>query len=264
MSQLLTTMAGSLPFKSIDEAVEYALMHDIPAVPELPKLDGSMFAYARHPGKIASYGRFCETARERGVKNVKIQCVGPYTAMYGEGFSENDAVDGISKHINFLLRGLDFADTVYLCLDEPRIGRDNLTLDPADAGYNRIQGVFIRILPPRNLRIIKMLHSCNDFSDRLGYFDDLGFKVVSFDATKYNLKCAGGSLRAEYQKFREKGGVLCFGAVSIMDGFGVSQFSPSDARDGDMISHSCGFGNLSVDDCYRGRRILQDIKDGLR
>ncbi len=257
MPKLLTTMAGSLPFDSIDEAVEYALMHDIPAVPELPKLDGDMIQCAINGKRPSAYERFCDAAKKQGVKSVKVQGAGPVTLeVYGR-MSWRDALNKSKTYFESLLCDLDFADNIYVCLDEPAIGREFPSYHT-----DTIKAVMGKILFRRNF--IPMIHSCNDVSDRVGYFDELGFKVVSFDATKYNVKYAGGSLRVEYWKFRENGGVLCFGAVSIMDRFGVSQFSPSDARDGDMISHSCGFGNLSIDDCYKGRRILQDIKDALR
>lgn len=255
MPELLTTMIGSLPFESIDEAVEYALMHDIPAVPELPKLDGNMFSCLKEGRMPAAYGKFCYAAARKGVKTVKIQGAGPVTLMIHDGMSENWAVDKSQRYIQSLLSCLTFADTIYICFDEPAIGIP----DSLDRLYfNAIRRTMGGVFSSRSL--IPMIHSCNDVSGRIGYFDDLHFKVVSFDATKYNVKYAGGSLRAEYTKFRDNGGVLCFGAVSIIDRFGVSQFSPFDAREGDMVSHSCGFGNLSIDDCYKGRRILQDVK----
>lgn len=266
MPELLTTMIGSLPFDSIDEAVEYSLAHDIPAVPELPKLDGDMFSCLKRGRMPAAYEWFCLEAARKGVKKVKIQGAGPVTLMVHGGISENEAVNKIQDYIKSLLSCLTFADTIYVCFDEPAIG----IFDPLDRLYSNVNRLYPNVIRRTmgavfsSKGLIPMIHSCNDVSDRIGYFDDMSFKVVSFDATKYNVKYAGGSLRAEYWKFREKGGVLCFGAVSIMEGFGVSQFSPSDAREGDMISHSCGFGDLSADDCYRGRRILQDVKHALR
>ena len=264
MPELLTTMIGSLPFKSIDEAVEYSLSHDIPAVPELPELDGNMFSYLTYKKMPAAYDKFCEAARGRSIKRVKVQSVGPVTAVLHCGMSEEDSVNEISHYVNILLRGLDFIDTIYVCFDEPAInGRHVYPLFP-DAESEAIDGVINNIIPPKDIRVIPMIHDCNDVSDRIGYFDDLGFKAVSFDATKYNIKYARGSFKEEYRKYRKSGGVLCFGAVSIREGLGIAQFLPSDAKDGDMISASCGFGNLSVDDCYKAKRILDDIKDTLR
>ncbi len=264
MPELLTTMVGSLPFDSIDEAVEYSLSHDIPAVPELPKLDGGMFSYVKDGKMPAAYERFCKAVRDRGIKKVKVQAAGPVTARIHGGMSENEAVNGISRYVTAMLRGLDFVETVYVCFDEPGIEISNRYLPFTRIHDNEIARTRRYIDTPRGINVIQMIHSCNDVSDKIGYFDDFDFKVVSFDAIKYNVKYAGGSLRVEYWDYRRKGGVLCYGAVDIRGGFGVAQFFPSDARDGDMVSSSCGLGNLSTDDCYKTRRILQDIKDALR
>ena len=38
----IVTQVGSLPYDDVDKAVEYSLRHDIPFLPELPKLGDAM------------------------------------------------------------------------------------------------------------------------------------------------------------------------------------------------------------------------------
>ncbi|MFH1065606.1 MAG: hypothetical protein V1734_03835 [Nanoarchaeota archaeon] len=45
----IVTQIGSLPYDSVEKAVAYSLKHDIPFLPELPKLGDSMIQYIRIP-----------------------------------------------------------------------------------------------------------------------------------------------------------------------------------------------------------------------
>ena len=48
----IVTQVGSLPYDDVDKAVEYSLLHDIPFLPELPKLGDAMLDYIEKPVDI--------------------------------------------------------------------------------------------------------------------------------------------------------------------------------------------------------------------
>ena len=54
----IVTQIGSLPYDSVEKAVEYSLRHDIPFLPELPLLGDSMIKYINTPGKLSCLSEF--------------------------------------------------------------------------------------------------------------------------------------------------------------------------------------------------------------
>ena len=77
----MITQIGSLPYDDVDQAVEYSLRHDIPFLPELPKLGDAMMDYIKQPGSMSCLETFKRKAA--GFDVVKIQCLGPATLILG-------------------------------------------------------------------------------------------------------------------------------------------------------------------------------------
>jgi len=68
------TGIGSLPFEDIKEAIDYSLQHDIPFIPQLPSIEGSMIQQI----KEEKYTALEHWGREH--ECYKIQLVGPQTS----------------------------------------------------------------------------------------------------------------------------------------------------------------------------------------
>ena len=115
----IVTQIGSLPYDDVDEAVEYSLRHDIPFLPELPKLGDAMLDYIRRPGQLSCLRAFQERTAGRDV--VKVQCVGPATLILS-GYSQDEAVAMACQHIAAILDGLRVGEVI-LFLDEPALGQ---------------------------------------------------------------------------------------------------------------------------------------------
>jgi hypothetical protein len=115
----IVTQIGSLPYDEVERAVEYSLRHDIPFLPELPKLGDAMLEYIEEPGNLSCLETFKE--KVQGYETVKIQCVGPATLILS-GYDQDEAVAKACQHIDTIINGLN-ADEIILFLDEPALGQ---------------------------------------------------------------------------------------------------------------------------------------------
>ena len=71
MQTKIVTQIGSLPYDDVEQAVEYSLRHDIPFLPELPKLGDAMLEYAKEPGKLSCLRRFQERPWNYAIRKPK-------------------------------------------------------------------------------------------------------------------------------------------------------------------------------------------------
>jgi len=94
---LFTTGIGSLPFSDIDEAIDYSFKHEIPYLPQLPKLCPSEFMIHKTLGNLVDQrdqkssshsniaelieGKFLQRLQSSPVETVKLQFCGPITAI---------------------------------------------------------------------------------------------------------------------------------------------------------------------------------------
>ncbi|MHC4680604.1 MAG: hypothetical protein ACYTEK_18110, partial [Planctomycetota bacterium] len=99
----IVTQIGSLPYGDVEKAVEFSLRHDIPFLPELPRLGDAMMDYIKNPGKLSCLETFKRRIEGRHV--VKVQCIGPATLILA-GYSEDEAIGRTCQHIEALLDGL--------------------------------------------------------------------------------------------------------------------------------------------------------------
>ncbi len=110
----VVTQIGSLPFDNVEDAVNYSMRHDIPFLPELPKIKGdSMTEYIHNPGNLA-----CSELFKRNHYDIaKIQAVGPITLMQ-QGYNDDEAMSIPYNHIEGMLNGLN-AREIYFFLTSP-------------------------------------------------------------------------------------------------------------------------------------------------
>ncbi len=58
MKRKVITQIGSIPYQDVKQAVKYSLKHDIPFLPELPKLGDGVLDYIKNPGKLSCLEEF--------------------------------------------------------------------------------------------------------------------------------------------------------------------------------------------------------------
>jgi hypothetical protein len=226
----IVTQIGSLPFDDVDEAVAYSLRHDIPFLPELPKLGDAMLDYIKHPGQLSCLRAFQERTAGRDV--VKVQCVGPATLILS-GYSEDDAISRVCQHIDAVLDGLH-AGQVILFLDEPALGQ---------VGFD-----YYKLWSPlfESFDVTPGVHVCGNMN-----WDDLfrsGIQIISHDASKYDI--------TKYPAYRN-GKRIAWGIQSADD--------IRDFREGDLLTLPCGMGPkfYTPADCQTALKRMQGAADRL-
>jgi hypothetical protein len=220
------TQIGSLPFDEIDAAVEYSLRHDIPFLPELPKLGDSMLEYIKNPGDLSCLETF--KRKVQGYDAVKIQCVGPATLMLS-GYDQNDAVSRACRHIDAVTDGLS-ANEIILFLDEPALGQVGFD-------YQQLWSALFA-----SFDVTPGVHVCGNMN-----WDELfgsEIDIISFDASKYDI--------TKYPGYRNNK-KIAWGVKAKED--------VKDFRQGDLLTLPCGMGPklYSIDDCEVCLNSLSEI-----
>ena len=212
----IVTQIGSLPYEDVQKAVQFSLRHDIPFLPELPKLGDAMMDYIKNPGKLSCLETFKKKVQGRPV--VKVQCIGPATLILA-GYSEDDAISRACQHIEAVLDGL-IADTIILFLDEPALGQ---------AGFD-----YQRLWTPlfESFNVTPGVHVCGNMN-----WDELfnsQVQIISFDASQYDVTM--------YPAYRN-GKRIAWGIQS--------KENVRDFQKGDLLTLPCGMGPklYSTDDC---------------
>lgn len=226
----IVTQIGSLPYDDIDEAVNFSLRHDIPFLPELPKLGDAMLDYIKNPGRTSCLETFRQ--KTKGLPVVKVQCIGPATLVIS-GYSEDEAVSRVYEHVSAITDGLD-ADEIILFLDEPALGQ---------AGFD-FKALWAPILESFNCTF--GVHVCGNMN-----WDDMfdsEINIISFDASLYDI--------TKYPKYRS-GKRIAWGVKTIDD--------VKDFQEGDLLTGPCGMGPkfFTVEDCPKRLNNLQDISENL-
>jgi hypothetical protein len=226
----VVTQIGSLPYDDVDQAVEYSLRHDIPFLPELPKLGDAMLEYAKQPGKLSCLRRFQE--RVAGLDTVKVQCIGPATLILS-GYSEDEAISRACQHIAAILDGLQVGQVI-LFLDEPALGQVGFD-------YQRLWSALFESFP-----VTPGVHVCGNMN-----WDDLfrsSVEIISFDASQYDI--------TKYPAYRN-GKRIAWGIQS--------RENVRDFQAGDLLTLPCGMGPkfYTRADCDVSLRKLQEISSYL-
>jgi hypothetical protein len=212
----ITTQIGSLPYDDIEKAVEYSLRHDIPFLPELPRLRDAMMDYIENPGNMSCLELFKK--KVCGCETVKIQCVGPATLILG-GYNQDDAFSRAYQHIDALTNGLE-AENIILFLDEPALGQ-------AGFDYRQLWSPLFE-----SFDVVSGVHVCGNMN-----WDELfasEIDIISFDASKFDI--------TKYPGYRS-GKRIAWGVESAED--------VKDFQDGDLLTPPCGMGPkfFNADDC---------------
>ena len=224
----IITQVGSLPFKDVKEAVAYSLRHDIPFLPELPRLGDAMLEYIKNPGKLSCLAEF----KKHKFETVKIQCVGPTTLVLS-GYTEDDAVSRICEHVSVLTEGLEAKETI-LFLDEPALGQVGFD-------YKKIWDALFS-----SFKVIPGVHTCGNMN-----WDDIldsNIQIISFDASQFDI--------TKYPKYRS-GKKIAWGVEKKED--------VKDFQEGDLITLPCGMGSpiYKPEDCNKNLEKLNMIKNNI-
>ncbi|MFC1794206.1 hypothetical protein ACFL3Q_11530 [Planctomycetota bacterium] len=220
------TQIGSLPYDDIDQAVEYSLRHDIPFLPELPKLGDAMMDYIKQPGSMSCLETF--KRKVAGFDVVKIQCVGPATLILG-GYEQDEAFSRVYQHIEAIINGLD-AGNVILFLDEPALGHVGFD-------YQQLWSLLFE-----SFEVTSGVHTCGNMN-----WDELfasEIDIISFDASKYDI--------TKYPGYRNSKRIA-WGVETRED--------VKDFQEGDLLTLPCGMGPkfYSTDDCEKNLDNLLEI-----
>ncbi len=219
----MITQIGSLPYDNIEKAIQYSLKHDIPFLPELPKLNDAMFEYIKNPGKLSCLKKF----KEHEFDTVKVQCVGPVTLMLGN-YTEDKAIESCYNHIYAILDGLKSKNTI-LFLDEPTLGH---------AGFN-FREYWDAIFSTFDVK--SGIHICNSMDwDKL--FES-SIDIISFDASEYDLTM--------FPKYRNDKGIA----------WGIKKLEDiKDFQQGDLITPPCGLFSSTENECEKMYELLRSYK----
>ena len=227
----IVTQIGSLPYEDVGSAVEYSLRHDIPFLPELPKLGDAMLDYIEKPGSLSCLESFKK--KVEGRETVKVQCVGPATLILS-GYEPDEAVSRAYRHIEAVLDGLNVGHTI-LFLDEPALGQTGLDYKllwvPLFDSFDVTPGV----------------HVCGNMNWDELFDSDL--EIISFDASEYDI--------TRYPGYRN-GKRIAWGVKTRGD--------VRDFHDGDLLTLPCGMGPkvFNTDDCANCLNNLMEISNHFR
>ncbi|MHC4534952.1 MAG: uroporphyrinogen decarboxylase/cobalamine-independent methonine synthase family protein [Planctomycetota bacterium] len=227
----IVTQVGSLPHDEVGMAVEYSLRHDIPFLPELPKLGDAMLDYIENPGNLSCLDTFKKMVR--GYETVKIQCVGPATLILS-GYDQDEAISRACQHIDAVTNGLN-AGEVILFLDEPALGQVGFD-------YQQLWSALFE-----SFDVTPGVHVCGNMN-----WDELfrsEIEIISFDASQYDI--------TKYPGYRNRKRIA-WGTKTKED--------VKDFQEGDLLTLPCGMGPkfYSVDDCEVNLNNLLEISTDFR
>lgn len=220
----IITQIGSLPYDDIGEAVEYSLKHDIPFLPELPKMGDAILDYIKNPGQLSCLDEF----KKHEYGTAKIQCVGPATLIMS-GYSQDDALARAYDHITGIMDGLK-AQEIILFLDEPALGQ-------AGFDYKDLWAALFN-----SFDVVPGVHVCGSMDwDKL--FDS-DIEIISFDASQYPI--------TKFPKYRS-GKRIAWGVNKKGD--------VKDFQQGDLLTLPCGMSPrlYKIEDCEKNLEKLVRI-----
>jgi hypothetical protein len=208
MEDRVITQIGSLPFEDVGQAIKYSLAHDIPFLPELPKLGDNMTEYIKKPGSLSCLSKF----KQHQFDVVKVQSIGPAT-MIMIGYSEDEAIERIYNHVSEIIKDLT-AEEIILFLDEPALGRAGFNYHDAwEATFSSFD-------------VIRGVHCCGNMDWDILFKSSL-IDIVSFDASQFDITA--------YPFYRNRKKIA----------WGVEEEDKiRDFQKGDLITLPCGMSPL--------------------
>ena len=236
---------GSVNMKDPIKAVKFVADNfDIIALPECPSLDGYITDYPSK-NELAATQEFKNFINSSGKNVAKVQVVGPYTY---NTLTKTYNLTSINLLVNYLLRNIESLNVnkLYIGLDEPCVNKysNNNYAGLANLVYKKVRDNI-----SKNIELVNFYHCCGDLSGKLNSLSSF-VNMISFDAVYYNI--FKDNLREDYENARNNGLKICWGVVSAEMGdyfkirdLKIASDNNLDIREGDMISISCGLGNLS-------------------
>ncbi|MFH1717800.1 MAG: hypothetical protein ABIF19_10640 [Planctomycetota bacterium] len=227
----IVTQVGSLPYDDVEAAVEYSLRHDIPFLPELPRLGDAMLDYIERPGNMSCLETFKK--KVDGYETVKVQCVGPAT-LITSGYEQDEAISRACQHIDAIVTGLN-AGEIILVLDEPALGQVGFD-------YQQLWAALFE-----SFDVTPGVHVCGNMN-----WDELfqsQVEIISHDASEYDI--------TRYPGYRN-GKRIAWGIKAKAD--------VRDFQEGDLLTLPCGMGPkvYSTDDCQPCLDTLLEVSDNFR
>ncbi|MFH0956341.1 MAG: hypothetical protein V1813_00605 [Candidatus Aenigmatarchaeota archaeon] len=237
----MITQIGSLPYLDPSQAIDYSLKHDIPFLPELPRLGEAMMEYIKTPGHLSCLQDFQAAVKGRDI--AKIQGVGPATIVSaGNGrYTEKKALEMSREHMMRIMEGFDVEKLIFF-LDEPSlemVDYEAMGLSKAEYESMGFTGVDYKNLwrqlrddAARNGNVTFGVHTCGNFN--WGGLFGLDFlDVISFDASKYWSSFVKSDGYKNYRSSKK----VAWGIVERGDA--------KNFQEGDLLTPPCGLGNLS-------------------
>ncbi|MFH1637120.1 MAG: hypothetical protein ABIB71_01715 [Candidatus Woesearchaeota archaeon] len=225
------TQIGSLPFTDTKQAIEYSLKHDIPFLPELPKLGDGMLEYIKNPGKMSCLEDFCKEKFE----TLKVQCIGPSTLLQDpkNNYTEDEAVDRVYRHIAEIIWSLN-ASEYMIFLDEPSLGY----------GTTRYEELWEPIMRSIGDDVIWGVHVCGNMM--WDHLFDSDMKIISFDASQQDI-------------------TLYYPRMGKQVAWGIEKEEDiKDWQEGDLITLPCGLGTKDEKHAYDSLDMLLKVSSKFR
>lgn len=199
----MITQIGSLPLVDAKAAVRYSLEHDIPFLPELPRLGDAMLSYIKAPGKLSCLEEF----KRHRFEVAKVQVVGPATLILA-GYPAEEAVLRVYRHLEVILDGLR-AEEVIVFLDEPALGQ---------AGFSH-EELWEEVFA--DFPVTRGVHVCGNMQWDL-LLSSSTVEIISFDASRYDITLY----------YPRRGKRIAWGITAPSQ---IKDFQP-----GDLITPPCG------------------------
>ncbi len=252
MIKVLTTHIGSLPFKDIDEALDFTFKFDLPVLFTLPKLnsndlmENSIGQILTHKSVTVPYeSEFFKSLNEKNIKAFKYQLTGPYTALRildhidpHHGHSLDYIIECLSARYQELLDRWSQYD-VLIMLDEPMLA------SCSDDDFLKVLA-FIESLDVGG----KALHCCDKLDiERVNL---IGQRCcIHLDLSLYSISDL---------KHLKVDLISGFSMVLLGDQAGLKSYLKGTLRDGAIIAPSCGLALESNTGAYELFIALEGIK----
>lgn len=175
-----TTHVGSLPFLTLEKALDYTFRFDVPVLFTLPKLyehqfiHKEIFEISKHK-RPYFYEEFKQKAKEKGVKKIKYQLLGP-VSFFALNLNQKMEIDNFLNLHKMCVDLLQKDFELLYVLDEPLLDRVN------DESFAVLKSLSESLIQKDSLELA--IHCCAKLpSEMLGKFN---FCPLNLDIALYD------------------------------------------------------------------------------